>query len=70
MHAGCDACSMADRKGSGLGCLGLPGMLAIFAFVAFAGAVRGVTGLLVGAAAVLIVFLVIGIAITQATNRD
>ena len=52
MHAGCDACSMAAHKGPGPACLGLPGMLAIFAFVAFVGVVRGVTGLLVGAAAV------------------
>lgn len=47
---------------NGYGCLGLPAMLAAFAFVAFAKAFGGV-GILVGAVAVLVVYLIIGLVV-------
>jgi hypothetical protein len=56
------------RRGSG-GCIGLPGMVAAFAFIAFA-VTFPTTGVLIGAAAVLAVYLIIGIALTQAKKRE
>jgi hypothetical protein len=51
------------------GCIGVPGMVAAFAFIAFALTVP-TTGVLIGAGAVLAVYLIVGIAITQAKKRE
>ena len=51
------------------GCLGVPAMVAAFAFIAFVVAFPA-TGVLIGAVAVLAVYLIIGIAITQSKKRD
>lgn len=59
---------MRERK-PGLGCIGLPGMLAALAFLAFALTVPA-RGVLIGVVAVVVVFLVVGIAATQAKKRD
>jgi hypothetical protein len=56
------------RRGSG-GCIGVPGMVATFAFIAFALTIP-TTGLLIGAGAVLAVYLIVGIAITQSRKRE
>jgi hypothetical protein len=51
------------------GCLGVPAMVAAFAFIAFAVTFPG-TGVLIGAIAVLAVYLIVGIALTQAKKRE
>jgi hypothetical protein len=56
------------RRGSG-GCIGVPGMVAAFAFLAFALTVP-TAGVLIGAGAVLAIYLIVGIAITQSKKRD
>jgi hypothetical protein len=60
---------MQQRRRRSAGCIGLPGMVAAFAFITFALTVP-TTGVLIGAGAVLAVYLIVGIAITQAKKRD
>ena len=55
------------RRRSG-GCIGLPGMVATFAFLAFALTVP-TSGVLIGAAVVVVVYLIVGIALAQAKRR-
>jgi uncharacterized membrane protein (DUF106 family) len=57
-----------QRRRTG-GCIGLPGMIALFAFLAFALTVP-VSGVLIGAIAVLAVYVIVGIALTQARRRE
>ena len=56
-------------RSAGWGCIGLPGMIAAFAFLAFATTVEG-WGLIVGGVAVVLVYLVVGMAMTFAKKGD
>lgn len=60
---------MPQREPSGPGCIGVPGMIGLLAFLAFALTVPG-TGVLIGAGAVVVVYLVMGLALTQTRKRD
>lgn len=60
---------MPEREPSGPGCIGLPGMIALLAFFAFALTIPG-KGFLIGAGAVLAIYLIIGFALTQVKKRD
>ena len=58
---------MEDRPGSAW--FGLPAMLALATFIAIGSAVGGLQGVIVGAVAVVLLFLVIGLAMTLANKR-
>ena len=58
---------MEDRPGSAW--FGLPAMLGVATLAAIGSAVGGLEGLLVGALAVVVLFLVIGLAMTLANKR-
>jgi hypothetical protein len=51
-----------------MGCIGVPGMIALLAFVAFAREL-GWLGVVVGTAAVLLVYLVIGALVWMGKRR-
>ena len=42
----------------GRGCIGVPGMVALFAFCAFAGTIGGLKGFLIAIAAMAIIYLI------------
>jgi hypothetical protein len=58
-----------ERPPQGLGCIGLPSMLAVFAFLAFATSLGG-RGIVIAAVAVVVIYLVIGLAMTIAKKRE
>lgn len=60
---------MQQQPRRGSGCIGVPAMVAAFAFLAFALTVP-TTGVLIGAGAVLAVYLIVGIAISQSKKRE
>jgi hypothetical protein len=58
---------MEERRGSGW--FGLPAMIGVLAFVAAVSAVHSLIGVVVAGLAVLLVFLIIGAAMTLANKR-
>ena len=52
------------------GCIGLPGMMALLALWAFAGAVGGSRGFLIGIAAVVLIYLIIGAVVWAGKRRS
>jgi hypothetical protein len=58
---------MEERRGSEW--FGLPAMIGVLAFVAVSSAVHGLVGVVVAGLAVLIVFLIIGAAMTLANKQ-
>jgi hypothetical protein len=56
-------------EGRGAGCFGLPAMIGVLAFVAVGSAVSGIQGLIASVLAVLVVFLIIGLALTIAKKE-
>ena len=61
------AAPMEERRGSAW--FGLPAMLGVAVVVAVLSAVEGLGGLIIAAVAVLVLFLVIGLAMTLADKR-
>jgi hypothetical protein len=57
------------ERDRGLGCLGVPGIVGLLAFLAFATTVPG-PGVVIGIVAVAVVYLAIGIAMTLAKKGD
>ena len=51
------------------GCIGVPGMLALFVFWAFAGTVGGLKGFLIAVVAVPLVYLIIGAIVWMGKRR-
>jgi len=51
------------------GCIGVPGMLALFVFWAFAGALGGLKGFLIAVVAVPLVYLIIGAIVWMGKRR-
>jgi len=51
------------------GCIGVPGMIALLAFWAFAVTVGGLRGLLVGIVAIALIYLIIGAVVWAGKRR-